>query len=386
MNNDKLQKSLEFLEKRFDEMNSVILNTIVSDMKKFKGLIPSQAYKIKQQLKYGKSIEKIINELERTSRLSSKDIETILEETAKENIDFANTYYKYRNLSTIDYSTSSYFQNLVGSIAKATNKEYKNLARTTAIKLLDEKKKPMYLSIDKAYNEVIDRCALSIQTGQESYSKAIYEIVNQLSDSGIKKIYYDNEGKRAYSRRLDSSVRMNVLDATHQLSMKMQNKFDEDLGFDGKEISAHVPCAVDHQNMQGKQFSNEEFEKLNSELKRPIGTMNCTHFVFNIILGVSKPLHTDEELEKKKKESNRENYFQGKKYTQYQATQIQRKLETKLRDLKYKRDMLEIVDESEQLTKVRKEITATTKLYKEFSDKMGLEYKLNRARSVKNIK
>lgn len=385
MNNDKLQTSLDFLEKRFDEMNSVILNTIASDMKRFKILIPSQAYKIKEQLKHGKSIERIINELERTSRLSSKDIKTILEETAKENIDFANTYYKYRNLSTIDYSTSSYFQNLVNSIAETTNKEYKNLSRTTAIKLLDSEKKTMYLPVDKAYNEIIDKCALSVQSGQESYEKAIYETINQLSNSGIKKIYYDNEGKKKYSRRLDSSVRMNVLDSIHQLSMAMQNKFDEDLGCDGKEITAHVPCAIDHQDIQGKQFSKEDFEKLNSELKRPIGTMNCTHFVFNIIMGISKPLHTDEELERMKKESNREIYFQGKKYTQYQATQVQRKLETKLRDLKYKRDMLKVVDEPEQLAKVRKEITDTTKLYKDFSDKMGLEYKLNRARGVKRV-
>lgn len=382
MDHNKLQKVLEVFEDRFDELNRKILVELANDMKKFKGLIPSQAYKIKQQLKNGRTVERIINELEQASNLTNKDIETILEITAQDNIDFANTYYKYRDLPTLDYSTSNYFKNIVNSVARATQNEFKNLSRTTAFKLLDDNKNPMYLPIDKAYSEVIDRCVLAIQTGQKSYGEAIYDTINQLSNSGVKKIYYNNDGKRVYARRLDSSVRMNVLDAIRQVSTEMQNKFDEDLGFDGKEITAHVPCAIDHQDIQGRQFSNEEYEKLNNELNRPIGKLNCTHFTFNIILGVSKPRYTDEELQRMKRESNKKTEFQGKEYTKYEATQVQRKLETKLRDLKYKRDMLKIVDEPEQLSKVMKEITDTTKLYRDFSDKMGLEYKINRTKPI----
>lgn len=381
--NNKLQKALDCFETNFDKLNRKILLEIAEDMKKFKGLIPSQSYKLQQQLKNGRTLEKIKSELEQFSNLTNQDIDYILELTAKDNIDFANTYYKYKNLSILDYSTSNYFKNIVNSVAMVTKNEFKNLSRTTAIKLLDSSKNPMYLSLDEAYNEVIDRCALSVQTGQKSYNEAIYDTINQLSSSGIKKIYYNNDGKRAYARRLDSSVRMNVLDAVRQVSMQMQNKFDEDLGFDGKEITAHVPCAVDHQDIQGRQFSNEDYEKLNDELNRPIGTLNCTHFTFNIILGVSKPRYTDEELERMKQESNKKTEFQGKEYTKYEATQVQRKLETKLRDLKYKRDMLRIVDEPEQLTKVMKEITDTTKLYKDFSDTMGLEYQINRTRPLR---
>ncbi len=389
MDHNKLQKTLEVFENRFDELNRKILVELANDMKKFKGLIPSQAYKLKQQLKNGRTVERIINELEKASNLTNEDIKTILEITANDNIDFANTYYKYRDLPTIDYSTSSYFKGIVNSVARTTQNEFKNLSRTTAFKLLDDNKNPVYLPIEKAYGEVIDRCVLAAQTGQMSYGEAIYDTINQLSSSGIKKIYYSNDGKRAYARRLDSSIRMNVLDGVRQLNMELQNRFDEDLGFDGKEITAHVPCAIDHQDIQGRQFSNEDYEELNNKLNRPIGTLNCTHFTFNIILGVSKPRYTNEELERMKKESNKKTEFQGKEYTKYEATQVQRKLETKLRDLKYKRDMLKIVDEPEQLTKVMKEITDTTKLYKDFSDKMGLEYKVNRTKPIKknnNIK
>ena len=383
MDHNKLQKALEVFENRFDELNRKILVELANDMKKFKRLMPSQAYKLKQQLKNGRTIKRIIDELEKASNLTNKDIETILEITAQDNIDFANTYYSYKNLPLVDYSTSSYFKDIVNSAARTTQNEFKNLSRTTAFKLLDDNKNPMYLPVDEAYGEIIDRCVLAVQTGQKSYEEAIYDTINQLSNSGIKKIYYNNDGKRADARRLDSSVRMNVLDGIRQVNMEMQNRFDEDLGFDGKEITAHVPCAIDHQDIQGRQFSNEEYEKLNNELNRPIGKLNCTHFTFNIILGVSKPRYSDEELEHMKQESNKKTEFQGKEYTKYEATQVQRKLETKLRDLKYKRDMLRIVDEPEQLTKVMKEITDTTKLYKDFSDKMGLEYKINRTKPIK---
>lgn len=148
MDHNKLQKALEIFENRFDELNRKILVELANDMKKFKGLIPSQAYKLKQQLKNGRTIERIINELEQASNLTNKDIETILEMTAKDNIDFANTYYKYRDLPTLDYSTSNYFKNIVNSVARATQNEFKNLSRTTAFKLLDDNKNPMAFNAD----------------------------------------------------------------------------------------------------------------------------------------------------------------------------------------------------------------------------------------------
>lgn len=386
MNLDKINVALEKFTNRFDTINTMILQDIGRYIKKFEGLIPSQAYKVAHQLKYGQSIEKIEAELKKASNLTSSEIHELLEQTAKDNIAFANTYYQYRNLSPVNYEENEVFQELVSAAEEVGKKSVENLSKTTAFKLIDDKGEPLYLDIEDTYNEVIDRCALAITSGELDYNTAINNTIKQLAASGIKKVYYDNDNKRAYMRRLDSSVRMNVLEAVSQLNMKMQEQFAKDFGADGVEISAHTPCAPDHQDIQGKQYSQEEFQVLNDSLKRKIGTLNCTHYAFSIVLGVNQPQYSDEELKQMKKDSNKKISFQGKEYTKYQATQVQRQLETKLRYLRDEKNILKIAGSNEDKTLINKKISQTTALYKDFSDSAGLETRMERTRSYVNSK
>ena len=75
---------------------------------------------------------------------------------------------------------------------------------------------------------------------------------------------------------------------------------------DGKEITVHANPAQDHQFVQGHQFTNEEYEKLQGEddvsfkdvqgrryehFDRHIGTLNCRHFTYSIIIGFYDTLH-----------------------------------------------------------------------------------------------
>ena len=94
MNNEKLELAIERFVNRFEKLNSEILQEFGKTISKFEGLTSSQAHKLAQQLKNGRAINKIIEDLKKASELSRKDIEELLEITAKENIDFANTYYE----------------------------------------------------------------------------------------------------------------------------------------------------------------------------------------------------------------------------------------------------------------------------------------------------
>ena len=98
--------------------------------------------------------------------------------------------------------------------------------------------------------------------------------------------------------------------------------------------TVHAGCAPDHLRYQGRQFSKRQFEKLQGELERPIGEYNCRHIAFPIILGVSRPAHTEQELGRLEEMSTRKLEFDGREYTQYEATQLQRKLETAMRQAK----------------------------------------------------
>src|SRR5699024_2831652 len=134
-----------------------------------------------------------------------------------------------------------------------------------------------------------------------NYQKAMYDTIKQLANSGVRKIYYENEGKKPYARRLDSSVRQNILEGVRQVNIGVQEQVGKEFGADGVEVSHHVNCAPDHIHIDGKQFSKKQFEKINNNLTRPVASMNCRHFVFSIVLGVSSPLYTKKQLEQDRK-------------------------------------------------------------------------------------
>ena len=382
MNNEKLELAIERFVNRFEKINSEMLQEFGKTISKFEGLTPSQAHKLAQQLKNGRAINKIIEDLEKASELSRKDIEELLEITAKENIDFANTYYEAKKMDKVSYENSKQFQDIVKTVEKVTKQEFYNLSNTTALRLLSNDGIPLYLNIKKAYKEVIDRCVMAVSTGQISYQKAMYDTIKQLASSGVKKIYYNNEGKREYARRLDSSVRLNILDGVRQINIGVQEQVGKEFGADGVEISAHSPCAEDHIFIQGKQYTKKQFEKINANLKRPIGTLNCTHFVFSIILGVSSPNYTNEQLRTFKNESNSIVEYEGKRYTKYKATQVQRKLETAIRQQKDLQIIAKASNNKEGVRNAQVKITQLTQKYKDFSKVANLPTKMDRLRVV----
>ena len=382
MNNDKLELALERFVRRFEEFNTKVLEEFGKTISKFDGLTATQAHKIAQQLKNGREIDKIMEDLEKASQLSRKDLEELLEIAAEENIEFANVYYEAKGMDKVSYKDSKQFQDIVKSVEKTTQGVFLNLSSTTAIKLLKDNGEGYLKGIREAYEDVIDRCVLAVSTGQMNYQKAMYDTIKQLSSSGVKKIFYDSEGKRAYARRLDSSVRMNILDGVRQVNIGIQEQVGKEFGADGVEISAHGLCAEDHQNIQGKQYSKKEFNKLNGSLDRPIGTMNCGHFVFSIVLGVSSPNYTQKQLNQFKKESNEVIEYEGKKYTKYEATQVQRRIETKIRQQKDLQITSKTSGNKEGVQEAQQNITSLTKKYKDFSEVAGLDTQMQRMRVV----
>ena len=157
MINEELQeKLLSVFDKRFQDYNTKVLEELGNVIKQFKDLTPSQAYSLAQQLKYNITVKDLLDELSKISGLSVKDLKVILEKVARENIGFADVYYKSRGLETPIYSENRALQRLVSSVYKVSGEEFKNIAKTTGFKLLGDNGEPLLLDIDKTYKEVID--------------------------------------------------------------------------------------------------------------------------------------------------------------------------------------------------------------------------------------
>jgi len=167
-------------------------------------------------------------------------------------------------------------------------------------------------------------------SGQTSYNSAIRNALKQTADSGIRVLDYES----GYSRRLDSAIRQNVLDGVKDIAHEVSMRTGEEFGADGVEIDAHNYCAPDHLPYQGRQFTNKEFEDIQNSLPRQFEMWNCRHTVHAIILGLSEPLYTEDERQAMKEQSTEKIEFEGKEYTRYEATQLQRRIETLVRQSK----------------------------------------------------
>ena len=382
MNNEKLELAIERFYSRFEALNSEILQEFGKTISKFEGLSVSEAHILAQQMKNGREIDKIMEDLEKASQLSRKDLEELLEIAAEENIEFANVYYEAKGMDKVSYKDSKQFQDIVKSVEKTTQGVFANLSSTTAIKLLKDNGEGYLKGIREAYEDVIDRCVLAVATGQTNYQKAMYDTIKQLSSSGVKKVYYENEGKKPYARRLDSSVRQNILEGVRQVNIGIQEQVGKEFGADGVEVSHHVNCAPDHIHIDGQQFSKKKFEKINNNLTRPVASMNCRHFVFSIVLGVSSPLYTKKQLEEDRKNNEKGFEYEGKKYTLYEGEQLQRKIELAVRQQKDLQIIAKASNDKDTISKSQSNITQLTQKYKELSKISGLPTKMDRMRVV----
>ena len=385
----------ERLINRIHNANIYFLQKIGNNIKIIRNLKPSEAHQLIQILKYNGNYEEIINEISRITNLNIQDIDTIFNEMAKKDYLFAEKFYKYRGVEYVPYSENKALLRQVSALASITKQEMYNYARTTKLgySIRDLQGNVKFIGLRETYNRVLDEAALNVGTGVDTFDNAMSKIMKDIGGNGLKTVDYAS----GRSVRLDSVARMHLKGALRNLHNEVQKQVGEEFGFDGYEISVHSNPAVDHEKIQGRQFSIEEYNKLNNGLKakdytgktftldhdhkngfRPISTMNCYHYVFSIVLGVNKPEYSEEQLQKIIDDNNKGFELDGEHFTNYEGTQLQRKLETEIRKQKDIQIMAKASSNKELVQESQLKITQLTKKYKELSDVSGLPTKMQR--------
>ena len=366
------------IAKNMEALNQYVVERICKRIQKIGSISPSDAHRLKSAIEYaGADLQAIQNGLERITGLNAKELDKMFEDVAAENVDFANTYYKARGMETLkDYTENAALRSFVEAAKRTAADGVTNLSSTAMIGFKSGKR---VLPLREYYIQTIDKAITFAQTGTVDYYTAMRSTVKEMASGGLRRVTFDS----GYSRRLDTQVRMNLLDGVRQLNMQMLEQTGKEFGADGVEISAHALCAPDHQHIQGKQYSLAEFERLNRSLERPIGELNCHHFTTPIVLGVSKPVYSASELREINKRSNANVSYGGKTYTRYEASQRQRQLETAIRYAKDERDACVAAGDKLGATQARKKSAALTAEYKRFSEQAGLTVRLERTRSMK---
>ena len=344
-----------------------ILKDVARRVAKAGKITDTAAYQIYRAQALGESRKAIKDMLRKQLGITHSEINRLFHDAAKKSYGFDTRGIPWAQ----PFEQNGSLQQIVSAAAALAKKDFTNLTQTLGLTAPDGKPYPL----QKAYQKCMDGAFEQVFTGVSDYNTAIRQATHALADKGVRFIDYES----GVSTSLEAAVRRNIMGGLGLMDEQIVQADHDMLGCNGWEISAHANSAPDHEDIQGRQYSDADFARLNASLARRIGTLNCGHTAFPIILGVHSPQYTPEQLRRFRDENARGITYQGRHYTGYEATQKQRALETAIRAQKRRCLVQDAAGDEEKLLLSRVKLGRLREEYARFSNAAGLPMQNERA-------
>lgn len=351
-----------------DPINDFLLDDIARRIAGAGQLTSTAAYQVWRAQQLGLSRRVIKKKLRELLGVNRRTLKELLTQAAEVGYDF-----DIRNFSgrAAPFRKNESLQQIVSAAVKLAQDDFTNLTQTLGMVGPDGVAYPL----QNAYRKSMDYAFEQVFTGATDYNTAIRQATKNLADQGVRVIDYESGAHTS----LEAATRRNIMGGLGLMQEQITQQNHDDLGADGWEISAHAASAPDHEPIQGKQYSDAQYQALNNSLVRRIGTLNCGHAAFPIILGVSSPQYTPEQLQKFREDNEKGVTYQGRHYTMYEATQMQRKVERAIRRQKNRILADEATGDAGKLTVDQIRLNRLNEEYKLFSKATGLPTQRERA-------
>ena len=328
---------------------------------------------------HGIDLEDIKKAISETTNTGMDQLEKLLDDVVERN----QKYYTFMiDLAHVTAPERLVDERDIAAIRRQTWAAYKNITGSMGF-LVVQGGRLTFLEPAKSYEWALDSALLQVQSGAISYNQAVASAVRQLADSGIKTVDYES----GHVDSVDVAVRRAVMTGVNQLNQKYREQSMGYLETDLVEVTAHSGARdtgtgpANHKNWQGKVYrwsQNPRASKGNYPdfvkttgfgTGEGLGGWNCRHSYWPYIEGVSERTYTDKEL------SNIDPppiTFDGRTYTAYEATQMQRKLERTVRKQRRRKDALEAAGLTEDAQAASIRLRRLNQEYKAFSKAAGL--------------
>ena len=325
-------------------------------------LTSTAAYQTWKLQKLGVSQKQLKKEIQKRLKISQKQVEQLMTQAAKTGYNFDIS--RFPTADAIPFAENTTVQQILDGTVKLAGDDLTNVTQTMGFVAPDGRCE----ELSKAYEKTCDFAFQKVANGAQDYTSVIREATRNLAEKGIRTIDYDSDTHAS----LEAAVRRNLMSGLGMMNEQVTQQNHDDLGCDGWEISAHGGSAPDHEPIQGKQYSDKEFQRLNNSLVRRIGTLNCGHSAMPIIMGVNEPQYTAAELEEFRRQNAEGIDFEGRHYSLYEAAQRQRSLERGIRKTKRRILIDEATGDTEKLQWDQIRLVRTREEYHRFSKAAGL--------------
>lgn len=373
----------EKLAELYRGLEDTLLIEICSRLKAADELNEVTVQDIRALRSHGIDLKEIKKAIRETSGISKTKLDKLLGDVVARNQQY---YTDMIDLAHITQPETLVDAAEVAAIKTQTLDTFHNL--TASMGFLVDAGRTM-LPPAKAYQWALDSAALQLQSGAINYNQAIKTAVKELADSGLKVVDYES-GHRDH---VDVAVRRAVMTGVSQICAKYTEQSAEYLDTPYFEVSAHVGARdkpgpspwSSHKDWQGRVYSVRTgdiypsiYDVCGLGAVDGLEGANCRHRRFPWVEGVSERTYTDEQLEHI--DDGHGCTFDGKDYTAYEATQMQRRIERTVRKLKREKAAYKAAGLHEDETAVNIRLRRLNAKYKAFSAEAGLPEQPERMR------
>lgn len=252
-------------------------------------------------------------------------VKALFEDAGVQTVAIDNSLHEAAGALPIDIRQDSSTRQVLEAGYKKTLGTMQNLVSTTATQT------------QTTFIQTCDRIYMQVSSGAFSYQEAIMNALRALADTGAEVVY-----PTKHKDRMDVAVRRCVLTGVSQTAAAVSLRQAEDAGCYLMEITAHSGARPDHAKWQGQlvTITGKDAGKIIDGLRvftlSEIGYgsgegfkgWNCHHNWHAYYPGFSTPNYTQEELKKLDEPCIS---YNGKLYTEYEVSQMQRAQERRVR-------------------------------------------------------
>ena len=251
-------------------------------------------------------------------------IRRLLLQAATEAMEREDAIYYHYDMEPTPFEESAALNNLLDAGARQTCGTWQNLTATTAN------------TVTGAFERTLDAAWLKVSTGAFDYKTAVKQAVDSLADD-MPMVTYPS----GHTDSIEVAARRAVLTGVNQTCGKLQVARADEMGVEFFETTAHGGARPSHAEWQGRRFHRggavdyrgKHYPDFEAATGYGTGAglcgWNCRHTFFAVFPELGDPPQwTQEQL----RELNARNIeWNGKKYTAYEISQMQRARERNVR-------------------------------------------------------
>lgn len=351
----------------YSELENRIIADIVRRLLKTGDITETAKWEILKAQELGLLYDDVLSLIASQTDATSNHVKALFEDAGVETVNIDNEKYRKMGKTPIDIRQSDSMKQVLEAGYQKTLGNLQNLTMTTAI------------TSQTTFINASNSAYMMVTSGAFSYQDAIRTAIKEMAQKGVSvltdTIKYEGTNKKGqhytHEDKIDVAVRRNVLTGVGQTCKQVSLTNAKENGFDLMEINAHSGARPSHAKWQGKRVSLSgrkgylSLHDIGFGSAEGFGGCNCRHDWYPVDEN-DIPMYTDSQLQ----DFDAKNIeYNGKKYTQYEATQIQRRKEREIRDLKREAvaydTAIKETDDEELKSKLKDDFTKTSKKLKD---------------------